>query len=186
MTERTGWQRPNYRVLSNTGEHVIVNSRNSEESTSQKSEVADTFQDTEHETPTVHLSSSSLTDTSSSVEADGAAPAASLSDSDLSLADTSSDSVLSLISGISTQLSQLSIVETEGQVPHITTEDVQTSTYEYPGDKILNLGDTVNQVLGQSTDAGSVSLSFNESLVPTLDGGDCVALNQSLGGILKI
>ena len=179
MTERTGWQRPNYRVLSNTGEHVIVDSRNSEESTSQKSEVADTFQDTEHETPTVHLSSSSLTDTSSFVEADGAAPAASLSDSDLSLADTSSDSVLSLISGISTQLSQLSIVETEGQVPHITTEDAQTSTYEYPGDKILNLGDTVNQVLGQSTDAGSVSPSSNESLVPTLDGEDCVALNQS-------
>ena len=132
MTERTGWQRPDYRVLSNTGERVIVDSTNVEESTLQKS---DTFQDTEQETPTEHLSSSSLTDNSSFVEADGAASAASSSELDLSLADTSSDSVLSPISGISTQLSQLSIVETEVQVPNISTEDVQTSTgqVEYPG-----------------------------------------------------
>ena len=140
MTERTGWKRPDYRVLASTGERIIVEETKSEQPTNSHGETNHTIKDTEHDisSASANGSSSSLANTSTSVEATGAASAVISSRSDLSLTDTSSQSIhsprgenqdRSPITDISAQLSHLSLFESESTLPHFTEEYVHTFEY---------------------------------------------------------
>ena len=96
MTERTGLKRPDYRLLANTGERILVEGNNSEQTIASYGESIDTTQDTEYDfsSALANGSSSSLTNTSTSVEASGAASALISPNPDLSLTDSSSQSTL--------------------------------------------------------------------------------------------
>ena len=151
MTERTGWKRPDYKVLHETGELNVLDGTPTSKQVSQQGETNNSFQDTEHDTSSAassNGSSSSSTTTSLSVEAGGAASSLNLSNSGLPLADTSSDSTssptdeefVSPVTDISNIFSHLTLLESNNSLPQVTEEVVDTveliQTIEYVAEDI--------------------------------------------------
>ena len=85
MTERTGWKRPDYRLLASTGERILVEGNNSEQTIASCGESIDTTQDTEYDisSASANGSSLSLANFSTSVEASDASSAVISLNSDL-------------------------------------------------------------------------------------------------------
>ena len=150
MTERTGWKRPDYKVLHETGELNILDGTSTSKQLSQQGETDNSFQDIEHDTSAASSngSSSSSTITSLPIEAGGAASSLNLSNSGLPLADTSSESIssptdeefLSPLTNISNIFSHLTLLEPDNSLPQVTEEVVDTveliQTIEYIAEDI--------------------------------------------------